>query len=263
MPTVDDITADLAAEHADLDELLADLPPETWAETTPSPGWTIADQVGHLAYFDRTASQAITDPAAFKATAVAMLASIEASGADTTLDEPRGMSASELLGWWRDGRSRLIDAAGTLAEDTRLPWFGPAMSGKSFLTARLMETWAHGQDIADTLGETRAPSDRLRHIAQLGFITRGWSYANRGMPVNETPVRVQLAAPSGATWTWGPDDATESVVGTAEAFCQVATQRRDVADTDLVVRGDAAAEWMAIAQAFAGGATDGPTQRSF
>ncbi len=262
MPTVADITADLAAEHADLDSVIADLPAEDWARDTPSPGWTIADQMGHLAYFDRTAAQAITDPEGFKAAAAAVLANIETVG-DTTLDEPRSMDASGLLQWWRDGRTALVDAAGTLAEDARLPWYGPPMSGKSFLTARLMETWAHGQDIADTLGVQRPATDRLRHIAQLGFITRGWSYVNRGLQVNETPVRVELTAPSGGTWTWGPDEAADSVTGTAEAFCQVTTQRRHVADTDLAVTGDAAAEWMHQAQALAGGPTDGPTAGSF
>ncbi len=41
-------------------------------------------------------------------------------------------------------------------------------------------------------------------------------------------------------------------------FCLVVTQRRRVADTDLVVTGDAATGWMARAQAFAGPPTDGP-----
>jgi uncharacterized protein (TIGR03084 family) len=137
------------------------------------------------------------------------------------------------------------------------------MSGKSFLTARLMETWAHGQDIADTIGAERRPTARLRHVAQLGFITRGWTYANRGLAAPDTPVRLELTAPSGEIWTWGPDDAPESVTGSAEAFCQVVTQRRHHADTDLVIDGDAAEEWLTMAQAFAGDATDGPVEGSF
>jgi uncharacterized protein (TIGR03084 family) len=132
------------------------------------------------------------------------------------------------------------------------------MSAKSFLTARLMETWAHGQDVVDAVGAARAPTDRLRHIAQLGVITRRWSYANRGLAVREEEVRVELAGPSGTTWTWGQDDAAASIVGAAEDFCLVVTQRRHVDDTMLVVRGDAARDWMLKAQAFAGPPTDGP-----
>ncbi len=167
------------------------------------------------------------------------------------------------MAWWQEGRATLIEAAGTLGESARVPWYGPEMSGKSFLTARLMETWAHGQDVCDTVGAARTPTDRLRHIAQLGFITRGWTYANRGLELPDDDVRVELAAPSGETWTWGDDDAPDSVVGAAEDFCLVVTQRRHADDTDLVITGDAARDWMVKAQAFAGGATDGPTAGSF
>jgi uncharacterized protein (TIGR03084 family) len=263
MPTVAEITADLAAEHGDLDRIVAPLTPDQWALATPSPGWSIADQIGHLAYFDRTSALAITDGAAFKAAAREMLEALADEGTDPTLAEARSMAPDVLLEWWRTGRTDLCTAAGTLGEKTRLPWYGPDMSAKSFLTARLMETWAHGQDIADTLGVSREATDRLRHIAQLGVITRAWSFVNRGLEADQRPVRVELAAPSGATWTWGDDDADASVSGPAESFCQVVTQRRHADDTDLTVTGDAAREWMNVAQAFAGGPTDGPTAGSF
>ena len=132
------------------------------------------------------------------------------------------------------------------------------MSVRSFATARLMETWAHGQDVVDALGATRPPTDRLRHIAYIGFSTRGWSYAVRGRDAPTAPVRVELTLPSGETWTAGDEGARERVTGGAEDFCLVVTQRRNVADTALDVVGDAAAEWMSIAQCFAGGPTQGP-----
>ena len=132
------------------------------------------------------------------------------------------------------------------------------MGAKSFLTARLMETWAHGQDVVDSIGASRPPTDRLRHIAQLGFITRGWSYVNRGLAPPESAVFVELAAPSGAAWTWGPVEAADRVGGPAEDFCLVVTQRRHLDDTALHVEGENAREWLLFAQAFAGPATDGP-----
>ena len=49
------------------------------------------------------------------------------------------------------------------------------------------------------------------------------------------------------------------IVGSARDFCRVVTQRRHVADTDLQVTGPAAAEWMRLAQAFAG--PPGPGRR--
>jgi len=121
-----------------------------------------------------------------------------------------------------------------------------------------MECWAHGQHIADAIGVEREPTDRLHHIAQLGFITRKWTYVNRGLDAPSVPVRVELAAPADATWAFGPDDAEESIVGTATDFCLVVTQCRHVGSTGLVVTGDLALDWITMAQAFAGPPTDGP-----
>jgi uncharacterized protein (TIGR03084 family) len=252
---VSEVLADLLAEQHALDDIVAALTPEHWAMPTPSPGWTVADQIGHLTYFDHNAALAITDPAAFQEAMHALLGS---GGDDMTLGPSRAMSPDELLAAWRAGREELALAASTLANDTRIAWYGPSMGSKSFLTARLMEVWAHGQDIVDAVGATRVPTDRLRHIAQLGFITRGWTYVNRGLEAPSTPVRVELTSPSGETWSFGPDDAVESIVGPALDFCLVTTQRRHVDDTDLAVTGDSARDWMEKAQLFAGPPSDGP-----
>jgi uncharacterized protein (TIGR03084 family) len=163
-----------------------------------------------------------------------------------------------LLATWRDGRTRLAQAAAAVPADARIEWYGPSMSKRSFLSARLMETWAHGQDVVDAVGAERPATDRLRHVAQLGVITRAWSYKNRGLEAPEEEVRVELAAPSGDAWTWGPADSANSITGPAEDFCLVVTQRRHVDDTALVTNGALAREWMEIAQAFAGPATAGP-----
>jgi uncharacterized protein (TIGR03084 family) len=259
---VSEVLADLLAEQQSLDDIVAGLSPEQWQLPTPSPGWTVADQIGHLTYFDRNAALAITDPAAFQDAMHALLGSgADGSGDDMTLGPYRAMSPDALLAAWRAGRQTLAAAAATLENDTRIAWYGPSMGSKSFLTARLMEAWAHGQDVVDTVGATREPTDRLRHIAQLGFITRGWTYVNRGLDVPATPVRVELTSPSGDTWAFGPADADESIVGPALDFCLVTTQRRHVDDTGLVVTGASARDWMEKAQLFAGPPSDGPAPR--
>jgi uncharacterized protein (TIGR03084 family) len=135
---------------------------------------------------------------------------------------------------------------------------GPASS----VTARLMETWAHGQDIADTLGLQRPPTSRLRHVAHLGVRSLPYSYAVNGLPRPDAPIRVELAAPDGGQWTWGPADAADRVCGTALDFCLVVTQRRHRTDTGLVITGQIAGQWIAIAQAFAGAAGRGRPPRS-
>jgi uncharacterized protein (TIGR03084 family) len=129
----------------------------------------------------------------------------------------------------------------------------------SSVTGRLMETWAHGQDIADALGARREPTARLRHIADLGVRTFAFSFRLRGLPVPAEQVRVELTGPDGPAgqrWTWGPEDAANRVAGDAEEFCLVVTQRRNLADTGLTVTGPVAAQWIAIAQAFAGAPSD-------
>jgi uncharacterized protein (TIGR03084 family) len=260
---VSDVLDDLLAEQQALDDIVAGLAPEQWQLPTPSPGWTVADQIGHLTYFDRNAALAVSDPAAFQDSMHALLGSGDGtSGDDLTLGPYRAMTPDELLAAWRAGRETLAAAASTLTNETRIEWYGPSMGSKSFLTARLMEAWAHGQDVVDAVGATRPATDRLRHIAQLGFITRGWTYANRGLEAPATPVRVELTSPSGETWSFGPDDAPESIVGPALDFCLVTTQRRHVDDTDLVVTGPSARDWMEKAQLFAGPPSDGPAPRS-
>lgn len=255
MTDAPEVAADLQAEQVALDHIVADLSDERWTLPTPADGWTIADTIAHLTYFDGAAATAVTEPDAFQASVQELLSS---PGGPDELTLARHRSPSEHLAAWRANRQRLADVAATLTDDQRIGWYGPSMGAKSFLTARLMECWAHGQDIVDALGVDRAATDRLRHIARLGFITRGWSYANRGMVAPDGEVRAELTTPSGAVLRFGPDDAPDVVVGSAEDFCLVTTQRRHVDDTALLVTGTVARDWLERAQAFAGPASDGP-----
>lgn len=264
-PTAQDIAADLRAEQHALDEIVATLTDDQWELATPSPRWAVRDQIGHLSFFDETAALAITDPDGFIAHRAEFVeaAFTDAETADEfTLGRIRAMTPAELLGHWRTARSRLADAAATLGDKTRVEWYGPSMGAKSFLTARLMEVFAHGQDIIDTVGAERVTTDRISHIAQLGYITRGWAYINRRLEVPEGDVRVELVAPSGARWQWGPEDVEDSVTGSALDFVLVTTQRRNIADTDLAVTGELAQDWMDKAQAFAGPPSKGPAAGS-
>ena len=257
---VSEVLDDLVAEQEALDRVVVGLDDDQFALDTPSERWSVSDQLGHLTYFDTTAALAINDPGGFAEHKAALTSAFaDALAVDAaTLGTFRDLSPAEQLTAWRHGRLDLEAAARTLDDDTRVEWYGPSMGSKSFLTARLMEVWAHGQDVCDTVGAARPPSDRLRHIAQLGVITRGWSYVVRGEEPPGDAVRVALTAPSGDVWTWGDDGTDQSIAGPAEDFCLVVTQRRHVDDTDLEVTGGAARDWMVKAQAFAGGPTPGP-----
>jgi uncharacterized protein (TIGR03084 family) len=250
--TLPGLLEELEAEHVDLERLVVGLDEASWGLATPAPDWAVRDQVSHLAFFDDAATQAITDPDTFVVTAEAALA----RGGDPMeehLRRGRAMTGQAVLAWWQRARHAMVDAARTLEARDRVPWFGPPMSAMSFVSARLMETWAHGQDVADALGVARVPTTRLRHIAHLGVRARPFSYVVRGLAVPEGGVRVELTSPSGERWAWDADDAGSAVVsGPALDFCLVVTQRRHVSDTALTVQGPAAEEWLAIAQAFAG-----------
>jgi uncharacterized protein (TIGR03084 family) len=253
---------DLGDEQRSLDEVVASLGAEQWRTATPSAGWSVADQIGHLSFFDASASTAILDPGRFGVQMNELIAGATAEGIDEyTLGAFRRLSPEEQLSAWRSNRARLEHAAGSLRDDTRVAWYGPSMSAKSFLTARLMETWAHGVDVVDALGVHRPGSQRLRHVARLGYITRGWSYQVRGETPPDGEIRVELSGPAGELWTWGEEDADDTVRGSAEEFCLVVTQRRHLDDTSLQT-GPLGRHWLVRAQAFAGGPTNGPQPRS-
>ena len=245
------LAADLAAETAVVRALVADLDDPAWRQPTPAPGWSIADQVSHLAHFDDAAVKSATDPDAFRADLAAMLEA-GSGDPDSLARRYRAIPPGELLSWFDRARARLLDVFGSLDASVRVPWFGIDMSAASSLTARLMETWAHGQDIADALGVRREPTARLRHVAHIGIAAMPYSFAANGRPVPGQPVRVELISPGRDMWLWGPAGAADRVTGSALDFCLVVTQRRHVSDTALVVCGPVATEWMAIAQAFAG-----------
>lgn len=244
-----EMLADLEAESADADRLVADLPAHEWSRPTPAAGWTIAHQIAHLAWTDHASVLAITDRDGLLAAIPtdADPASFVDRGAEEFLAEP-----AVLLQRWRDGRRRLAAALASVPAGQKIPWFGPPMSPASMATARIMETWAHGLDIADALGVERAPTARLRHIAHLGHRTLGYSFLAHGRPAPKAPVHLRLAAPDGSVWTFGPDDAADVVTGPALDFCLLVTQRRHRADLSLQARGPIADEWLDVAQAFAG-----------
>ena len=245
------LLADLAAESGSLDAVVASLDGPDWLRPTPAEGWTVAAQIAHLAWTDGQALLAATDPGAFAQ------ALVEAPpGLGTLVDAAAAAGAAEepaaLLRRWREGRRALHERLSALPDGARLPWFGPPMSAASMASARLMETWAHGLDVTDALGRAPSVTGRLRHVAHIGVRARDFSFGQHRLPVPPEPFRVELAAPDGGTWTWGPEDAAQRVTGPALDFCLRVTRRRHRSDLDLNAIGPDADHWLDIAQAFAG-----------
>lgn len=260
MSLLDDLLLDLQTEGDGIWNAVAALDDAGWATPTPAAGWTIATQVAHLVWTDEVAVVAATDPERWDALVTEGAADPEGF-VDAGAHEIARLAPTALLARWGTARTALADTLRGYPPGERMPWFGPPMSPTSMATARLMETWAHGLDVYDALGITPERTDRIRHVAHLGVRTRGYAYAVRGEQAPAEEPRVQLTAPSGDTWVWGPENAAQSVTGSAYDFCLLVTQRVHRADTDLVAVGDDAERWLAIAQAFAGPPGEGRAQR--
>jgi uncharacterized protein (TIGR03084 family) len=238
---------DLYAERLYLEAALRGLPEEAWDADSPAEGWTLRDCVAHLAETDDSATREVSPddappPVDLEAQGVLRPGQVRA----------RTMSTVDVFAWYREANDRLVTALRWLTGDERLPWLGTRMSARSFVSARIAEHWSHGLDVLDAAGIAPVDSGRLRHVAHLGFITRGFAYQNRGLRPPETPLRLELTSPGGETWTWGPPEAPDRITGPAGDFCRVVTRRIHPADTALRVEGPHAAEFLSIAQTFAG-----------
>ncbi|MEU3659300.1 TIGR03084 family metal-binding protein [Streptomyces sp. NPDC032940] len=242
---------DLREESEELDALVARSEPEAWRLATPAPGWTIAHQIAHLAWTDRAALLAVTDEEGFRGKVEEALAAPDRY-VDEGAEDGARQAPDELLAGWRAGRGALDKALREAPAGARFPWYGPPMAVASMATARLMETWAHGLDIADALGVGRPPTDRLRHVARIGVRARDFAYAVHGLTPPADQFRVELTSPSGAPWAYGPEGAPQRVTGPALDFCLLVTQRAHRADLALAAEGPDADRWLDIAQAFAG-----------
>lgn len=250
-PRLEAVLGDLATEGAALEALVTPLGEPAWRTPTPAAGWDVATSVAHLAWTDEVAVLAATDKAAWDAVVLEAIADPDGF-VDAQALSGGAVPPQQLLERWRAARTRLVEVLTSHPAGEKLPWFGPPMSPTSMATARYMETWAHGLDVADALGVSVAPHDRVRHVVHLGVRTRGFAFANNGLPVPPEEVRVELVSPSGTTWSYGPEDADQRVRGDAWDFALLVTQRRNRADLRLVAEGPVADRWLDLAQAFAG-----------
>jgi len=242
------LVGDLAAEQRELQEVVAGLGADEWLAPTPAWGWDVRDTIAHLADTDEMA----IDTARGGPYAINDLAGRAASGADVTFHgvlRGRRLAGSDVAAWWARTsaaeRSMLLE----LPADARVPW-GIGMRTPSFVTARLMETWAHGLDVRAALDVTPTDTDRLAHVAWLATRALPYAFSVAGREPPGAPVRVELTLPSGAMWTAGPEAAADRITGTAGDYCRVFVHRRSPADTNLVMEGDAARAAIAVARAF-------------
>lgn len=251
MSLLDAVLTDLEAESAQLDAWVTPLDDAGWETVTTAEGWTVAQQIGHLMWTDRASLAAVAGGEEFRL--LLHVATADPNGfVDAEAARLAEMAPASLLHHWRESRVRLATALREVPDGQKVPWFGPPMSPTSMATARTMETWAHAHDVAEALGLEVPRTDRVRQVCHLGVATRGFAFGVRGLEVPEAQVRVELTAPSGEVWTWGPDDAADRITGDAWDFALLATRRRHRVDVDVAAEGATADAWLDIVQAFAG-----------
>ncbi|UYV38385.1 TIGR03084 family metal-binding protein [Rhodobacteraceae bacterium D3-12] len=248
---------DFKTESMALHGLLTSIDPSRFDENTQFKDWTLNCVLQHLHFWNIMADFSLTNEAEF----VKILGELRESDLSKRGFENyylEGLKGKPLLDAWRKRVFDVADNFFSADPKVRLKWGGPDMSAKSSISARLMETWAHGQEVYDQLGIQRVNSDYIRNIAHLGVNTFGYAHSIRERKVPEHIPYVKLIAASGGIWEWNTPDATSFVEGDAVEFCQVITQTRNIADTKLQVVGDVATQWMSIAQCFAGGVEEPP-----
>ncbi|MFK0177045.1 TIGR03084 family metal-binding protein [Streptomyces xanthochromogenes] len=243
----DPMLSDLAAEGDLLDALVS--AEGDWTRPTPAAGWTIAHQIAHLAAADANVLVAVRTPDAFEAVSK----QAEAAGsqyADDVAEAAAARPRPVLLEQWRAGRADVVAALRSVPRDFEFPWFGATVTPALMAPLRVMETWAHGQDVFDAVDVAHPATARLKSVALLAVKGVILSFAAAQLPPPTRPFRVELAGPDGRTWAWGPQDAAQRVRGSALDFCLRVTRRRPLSRTDLTATGQDAQTWLEIARVF-------------
>ncbi len=244
----------------ELYKLLEPLDESDWSRKTQFKDWTVSDVIGHLHMWNYAADLSLKGDEAFTQLLKDYWAAIESGQTrmaftDEWMTEPSGRKRLQI---WREYYVGTAERFARADPRARVKWAGPSMSVRSSITARLMETWSHGQALYDLLGVDRKDTDMIKNIAVLGVNTYEWTFKVRGLEVPGEIPYVRLTAPSGAIWEWNEPGTDNVIEGSAVEFCQVVAQTRNVLDTGLKVTGKPATEWMSRAQCFAGKPNDPP-----
>jgi len=255
---LDVVLDDLTADGDQLDRLVADLDAYQWRLPTPAPGWTIADQIAHLTFIFRLAAMAATDPKTFAAMTAGAQRDFDGA-VNAALKAYQNDSPDTLLAKWRAERKAAVAGLAAVPAGQTVPWLVNPLPPVVLACAGIMEQFAHGQDIADTLGVTLERTDRLRHLVGFAVLTRDFGYLSRGLTPPSTEFRFEITGPSGELWTYGPEDSEQRISGPAEDFCLLVTRRRHRDDVAVTAVGEEADRWLDIAQAYRGPA--GPGRR--
>lgn len=148
---------DFRAESQALAAVLQDLPEADLHRVTLFKEWTIDHVLGHLHLFNVAAETSLQGEAAFATFIGPIVKNMQAGMSILQCQFPwlDGLSGRALFEAWQAGAESCADAFAQADPKARVKWVGPEMSALSSITARQMETWAHGQEVFDLLGVER------------------------------------------------------------------------------------------------------------
>ena len=245
---------DLDRQHDELGRLAASLDEAAWSAPTRCEGWSVSDVLLHLAQTDELVIAGCTG----EATEVVRFFSPEMEGVENVDDaaglavqNERGAAPAELLVRWRTAADRSRQLLRDRPDGQRIPWVIGDLPARTLATTRLSESWIHTGDIAEAVGKEAAVDDRLWHITRLAWRTLPYAFTRAGAPV-PGPVSLELAAPSGDTWSFEPDEpVATTITGTALDWCLLAARRRPADQTDLVATGPDGDSVLSLARTYA------------
>ena len=240
--------------------ILENLKEQDYEMPTQFKGWTFNNVIGHLHVWNYAADISLKDGDEWKNFANSAM---QALGSGSSMNEfeqtiTKGIKGPELLSMWKEYYTDMTERFAVADPKKRVKWMGPDMSVRSSISARHMETWAHAQELYDSLGLDRINEDRIKNIVIIGNNTFKWCFTVHKKTLPSIKPYLKLISPSGAIWEYNEPSEEHKIEGLAEEFCQVVTQVRNIKDVNLKLTGSIADEWMSVAQCFAGGAEQPP-----
>jgi len=208
-----------------------------WVRPTRCQDWYVADVVLHLAQTNEMAAASLEDrygEVVSQLTAGLPVSSNVDDGAAAMVARDRtGLSVAAIQERWIQSAATLAGLAQAADPHRRVPWVAGQLSARSLVTTRLAETWIHTGDVAEAVGVTLVPAERLQEVARLAWRTLPYAFERSGQKLSG-PVAFHLQGPSGTPWEFIPEEEPVTVIrGSGPELCRVAGRRVDFVDTDL------------------------------
>lgn len=257
-----DVAAAFRRETAALSETLAGLNEHEWALPTPAERWTVTDQVAHLTFVFDLAMTACLAPTEFTARTAAVAQVGFQAAVEHGLAEYGGGGPHAVYERFRVAAALAARALELTSAET-VPWLVNPLSPATLGMAGMLETFAHGQDVRDTVDAAVTRTDDLAYLVHFIAHTRDFGYLSHDRQPPEEEFRFEANLPSGRVLTVGPAEASQVVRGSAEDLALLASRRRHNGDLGIEVTGDDAQAWLEIAQAYRGPAGTGRRPRQF